>query len=54
MDYLKLLVQQLIRELKLEQDLTGYTESEIFDIVHENLVSGVEHYNYSDFIKDSN
>ena len=54
MDHLKLLVQQLIEQLKSDKDLSGYTESEIFDIVHENLVSGVEHYKYSDFIKDSN
>ena len=54
MDHLKLLVKQLIDQLKSEQDLSDYTESEIFDIVIENLVSGVEHYKYSDFIKDSN
>ena len=54
MDHLKLLVKQLIEQLKSETDLSGYTESEIFDIVIENLMSGVEHYKYSDFTRDSN
>ena len=54
MDHLKLFIKGAIEFQKEQFDCSDMSEFEIFECVMENVESMIEHYSYSDFIKDSN
>lgn len=49
MDYLKEYVKEWINFYKSENDMSDFTEQEIFDIVMEDVVSIVQDYKYTDY-----
>jgi hypothetical protein len=54
MDHLKLFIKGAIEFQKENFNCSDMTEGEIFECVMENVESMIEHYRYSDFIKDDN
>ena len=54
MDHLKLFIKGAIEFQKETFDCSDMSEGEIFECVMENVESMIEHYRYSDFIKDDN
>ena len=52
MDHLKELVKGAIEFQKETFDCSDQSEEETFEIVMENVVSVVESYSYSDYVKE--
>lgn len=51
MDHLKEYIREWINFHKSENDVSDYSDEEIFEIVMEDVVSIVEDYKFSDFNK---
>ena len=54
MDHLKLFIKGAIEFQKETFDCSDMSDEDVFECVMENVESMIEHYNYSDFIKDDN
>ena len=54
MDHLKLFIKGAIEFQKEKFNCSDMSDEDVFECVMENVESMIEHYSYSDFIKDDN